>query len=879
MRRWLLVICLLSCTSAFATHIAGGELFYTYQGPGGAANTDRYLITMRLFRVCGPVGPNFAGLDGEQVRIGIYQTSTLQLVGTQLLAQQFFGDPPQVQNTFGSNPCLVPFVSVCYQVGTYSATVDLPKTADGYTLSWIRYTRTALDNVTGAEIGATFTTKIPGTSLLPTGNNSCPQFAVRDTMTVCKSNSFILDFSATDADGDSLAYKFTPAYNGFGGGLSNPNPSPPNPLQLIQLNYPPPYSGTNPLGTNAVINPNTGIISGIAPASPGSYVICVVVEEWRNGVKINDHRKDFILRIADCSLAAADLTPDIYSCDGFTWNFENQSTNPNIASYLWVFGDGDSATTPTPTHAYADTGVYKVKLYVVSTGGCKDSAKTNMHVFPGFTPNFTVVGSCYQQPIVFHDATHTDYGVVNSWRWDFGDLTTLKDTSTHKDTAWQYTVASTTDSVLVRLISTNSKGCTDTIAKKILVRDKPTLTLPFRDTLICSIDTLMLQASSTGAAPTYSWSSGPYILFSNTNHPLVFPKDTTMYYVTANDDGCVNKDSVKVNVLDFITVDAGPDSTICKTDIIQLHPVSQALNYHWTASTGEVVNPVKYPSVQPSVTTTYFVTGNVGKCQDNSSVIIKVVPYPVSAVSQDTTLCFGEKVQLHGTITGSAFHWTPSNSLLNPNTLNPIAGPSKTTAYILTVTDTLGCPKPKTDTVIVTVIPPVNVFAGNDTSIVMGQPLQLTAISDSTGTFLWTPSSGLSNPNIYNPIATLGGNVDSIKYKVRLTLPEGCIGEDQITVRIFKTAPDIFVPSGFTPNGDKLNDILKPITVGIKKLKYFRVYNRWGQLLFETSEFNRGWDGNFGDKGQPSGTYVYMAEGIDYTDKPVFRKGTVVLIR
>ena len=100
-----------------------------------------------------------------------------------------------------------------------------------------------------------------------------------------------------------------------------------------------------------------------------------------------------------------------------------------------------------------------------------------------------------------------------------------------------------------------------------------------------------------------------------------------------------------------------------------------------------------------------------------------------------------------------------------------------------------------------------------------------------------------------------------------------------MTVRINKTRPEIFVPSAFSPNGDGRNDILKPIMVGIKQLFYFRIYNRWGQLLFSTSETGKGWDGTFSGVKQASGTYVYETQGVDYTGKNVLRKGTVVLIR
>jgi gliding motility-associated-like protein len=879
MKRLLLVlIVLFFATTSYATHIAGGELYYTYQGPGVAANTDKYLVTMRLFRLCGPVGNNFAGLDGENVTIGIYNNPGLTLLSGVTLIQQFSGNPPEIQNTNGANPCLVPFVSVCYQIGTYQATIELPRTADGYTLSWIRYTRTALDNVSNSstQMGATFTTKIPGTNQLPIGVNNCPTFAARDTNTVCKASDFILDFSAVDIDGDSLSYKFSPAYDGQNGPAPSPAPPPPSILQPISLNYFPPYSATNPFGTNATINTHTGIISGLAPPNPGKYVVCVTVEEWRNGILINEHRKDFILRVENCSTVKPDAGPDDKTCNGFDFVFQNYSQNPAIIGYNWSFGDGTTSILPTPPHHYTDTGKYLVKLKVTATGGCQDSSAKFVYVFPGFVPNINVVGSCFQQPIQFFDATSTAYGVVNSWKWDFGDLTTIADTARSKDTAWKYASSGTYQ---ISLTSTNSKGCIDTVFKTINVRDKPIINLPFKDTLICSIDTLQLIANATG---NFSWTPNYNISNVNSSSPLVYPTDTTTYVLTVNDGGCINKDSIKVNVLTFIKVDAGRDSAICQTDTFRLHPTSYALSYLWTASTGIPVAPVKYPLIQPLVYTKYYVTANLGKCQDRDSVAINPVPYPQVSATNVSPICFGNKIQLHANVVGSNFFWTPTNTLLNPTTLNPIAGPSKTTAYIITATDTIGCPKPVSDTILVEVVPIVSVYAGRDTSVVRNQPLQLLVTTSNipvTSTYKWTPNIGLNNDTIPNPIATLNITADSIKYKIRVTRPEGCFGEDEIVVRVFSTEPDIFVPTGFTPNHDGKNDILKPITVGITRLDYFRIYNRWGQLVFETNEFEKGWDGTLNGIEQASGTFVFVTQGVDYKGKVVFRKGTCVLIR
>jgi gliding motility-associated-like protein len=319
------------------------------------------------------------------------------------------------------------------------------------------------------------------------------------------------------------------------------------------------------------------------------------------------------------------------------------------------------------------------------------------------------------------------------------------------------------------------------------------------------------------------------------------------------------------------------DTVICATDSVMLTGQSNALHYNWTPA-ATVASPTKLTTnALPITTTTYHIHATIDHCEADYDVTIKLVPYPVANAGPDTTICFNSAAQLHAAIVGSTFSWTPSNTLNNPNSLNPVATPFGTARYILTVHDTLGCPKPKTDTVVVNVLPKIIPFAGNDTAVVVGQPLQFHATGGIS--YEWSPSTGLNHTNIHNPLGFYDGSFDSIIYKVIISNEQGCSDSDYVKVAIFKTSPSIFVPTAFTPNGDGKNDVFRPIAVGISKFEYFRVFNRWGQLVFETKIPGRGWDGKIGGKEQGSNTYVWVVKGTDFTGKQVFDKGTVTLIR
>jgi hypothetical protein len=330
-----------------------------------------------------------------------------------------------------------------------------------------------------------------------------------------------------------------------------------------------------------------------------------------------------------------------------------------------------------------------------------------------------------------------------------------------------------------------------------------------------------------------------------------------------------------------------------------------------TGRTGSVLNwqsstdNINWNDINPSDTTgVYSIVDLVnatqfraivrsGVCPADTSTIASVIVLPglfpqATYSPADTSICYGTTGQLNAVITrGTSYTWSNTATLTGtgdgniastPYALNVTAAPKDTTSYVLSILNA-GCPNALKDTFVVNVIAPILVDAGHDTSVVINQPLQLNASSNNnTVVFSWTPATGLNNPSIPDPIGTYGIGIDSVRYIVKATTPVGCFGEAEILVKVFSTGPDIFVPNAFTP-GKTSNSVFRPIAPGIAALQFFRVYNRWGQLVYSTSTIGQGWDGRVNGKLQEPGTYVWMVQGISYVGKPVFRKGTVILIR
>jgi gliding motility-associated-like protein len=856
----LILFCLGMFFTVQARHIAGGEMSYTYLGPGANPGTFRYTITLHLYRDCQSTG---AQLD-QTAYITIFDKPGAGLIKN--LAVEL--DHVETVNLTTPGPCIDNAPIVCYQIGVYYVDVELPESKFGYDISYQRCCRIEdISNIANSgSTGATYTATIPGTNDEASApQNSSPHFNTSDTVVICENNYFTYNFNAVDPEGDKLTYEFVQGYDGAG--QQQPQPTQASPPPYLSLPYSFGYTFLQPMGRQVFIDPQTGLVSGVAPAA-GIYVITVGVAESRNGKIINIHRKDLHIKVAACTIAAATLRPDYITCDGFTLTFRNLSNSPLIKTYDWDFGlPGATSTDERPTYTFPDTGVYRVRLITNKGQDCSDTAYSNARVFPGFFPDFDAQDGCKNVAIHFLDKTVTKYGVVDSWQWSFGYPNFNPDGSDLQNPTYAYPVLG---SFTTQLIVTNSKGCRDTVEKAVNILNKPGLRVT-NDTLICSIDTLRLQAIGNGS---FNWSPNVAISDVNVADPLVSPDQPTMYYVTLSSaPGCVNTDSVFVNVKQFVTLDAGPDTLICLSDTLKLRPVSDALSYRWSPAE-TLSNPnIKNPIARPDKDITYTVTANIGKCQATDAVNIKTVPYPTVITRGDTTICFGDQAQLFAS-GGTSYRWLPATGLDNNRIPDPIAKPELSTTYLVAVSDNKGCPKPSIDSVTVKVIPPIKAFAGNDTAVVAGQPLQFNATGGEV--YTWTPATGLNRNDIPNPVAILS---DSVTYVVKVGTRVGCFAMDTVHVKVFKTDPNIFIPTAFTPNGDRLNDKLVPLPVGIASIDYFRVYDRWGQLVFSTSEIGKGWDGTIHGTPQGSDTFAWYVRGTDYTGKVIAKKGLTTLIR
>jgi gliding motility-associated-like protein len=862
-----LILALSLAISSYANHITGGEMSYSLVSQSGGNYT--YAVTLKLFRDA----TSATALD-QFVNIAIYSKANNALMWSSTAPG--IAQATSMILTATPGPCIVNPPIVSYQVGFYNFNVTLPASTFGYVITYARCCRVAgITNVISpsSNYGATYTAEIPGTSFEPTGpaNNSA-RFLGIDTVIICAGYPFTYNFGATDPDGDHLTYEFCDGYTNTGGTV----PNPPAPPPYIALSYNNPYSPTFPMGNGVTINANTGLISGTAPQA-GIYVVTVCVKEFRNGELIATQRKDLQVKVADCDVATVTLEPGGYvNCTDLNMTFINLSPSSLINNYFWDFGNlatlADTSRLSIPSYTYPDTGIYTVKVVANRNQPCSDSTTAQVRVYPGFFPNFSHTGMCMNTPVQFQDLTSATYGSVNFWRYEFGVNSISNDTSRLRNPQYTYTAVG---SYTAEFIVGSSKGCRDTVYQTVDIIDKPPITMAFRDTLICN-DTIQLNASGSGAI---SWTPNYNITNSTSVSPSVHPLTTTMYMVEFNDNGCRNTDSVRVRVVSSVNLMAINDTTICANDPVQLTATTDGFQYSWRADPS-LNNPgILNPVATPAATTTYQITAIIGGCSATENVLVTVAPRPIVNAGNDIDICYNGTTQLNAQTNGIAFTWSNASSLSDAAVLNPVATPSNTTTYVLTATDnTSGCPKPSSDSVTVRVLPKVKAFAGNDTSIIASLPLQLKATGGVN--YQWSPATGLSNPNIAGPVAMLDGNPEYVTYSVTVADQAGCYDTSSITIRVYKTGPDIFVPTGFTPDGNGRNDVFRPIYVGMKTIDYFRVYNRWGKLIYSNNKSDgTGWDGTINGIKQNTGTFIWVVRATDIIDKVHFKKGTVMLIR
>lgn len=828
---------------AKATHIVGGDI--TVKSLGG----NIFEVTLTLFFDCINGSP---GAFDPFVNVGLFD-----LLTNAKLDSISIGLTDSVTLALGDS-CFTP-PNLCVRRQRYIDTMNIPNNVNGYYLTWHRCCRNGIitNIISPGTSGNVFYVEIPDPAL----QNSSPTFIAYPDAYMCINAANIDTFAATDIDGDSLVYSFSDPYDCATTGIcSSAIPYPPAaPGPYGNVPWQAPYNGTNIMGDPLQdISDSTGIITTVPPTL-GLYVFCVQVDEYRNGVKIGEVRRDVQYAVLTCNIVVAGIVGPNPVCLGNSTTL----TATGGTSYIWNTGQTTTAIVLTPTAS----GTY---TYVVTAtkASCTDTAIMVFSVSP--IPVVTATGAatvCPGQPASLTASGATTY----VWSPSTGlNNPGISNPVATPGTTTNYTVTGT------------ALGCSDTSTVQVTVY-VPVPPVPGPAQTICTGANASLSASG---ATNYSWAPAGSLNNASIANPVASNVTaTTTYTVTTVDaNGCTAKATQLVAVSNPIA-NAGPNVTICMNASTTLSASStpSAATYTWSPAAGlsnpNIANPMFTPTAPGTYTFTVSITTALG-CVCSDPVTVAVNPLPTVFSTPLAIVCSGQTVTLSAT-GGTTYVWSPSTGLSNPNVSNPVANPAVTTTYI--VTGTLnGC----TDTaasIVLVGTDPVAGFTYTQSLSCDGISVQFLDASTNASTWYWNLGDGTTYASQNAPPHVFPYNG---VYNITLLVtnpPCADSTSSTITIGDMTNLFSIKVPNIFSPNDDGLNDCFKPVfsstsssTDSLLVCTEMQVFDRWGVEIFRSEGGTEAcWDGKTKSNTRAKdGTYYYLVT----FGETVF-KGHLTLIR
>ncbi|MBL7739607.1 MAG: PKD domain-containing protein, partial [Chitinophagaceae bacterium] len=554
------------------------------------------------------------------------------------------------------------------------------------------------------------------------------------------------------------------------------------------------------------------------------------------------------------------ISADTLSCPGAVVTFTNTSSPLPVSSF-WDFGDGNTSTLLSPTNIYAATGTYTVKLVITDAFGCVDSIIKNNYIRvdqpnAGFTVNDSI-GSCTPLEVQFTN-TSTYY---TSSQWDFGPG---EGTSTLTNPVHFYSVPGT---YRVRLLVSSAGGCTDSAFINIIVNDTTGSRIDYTPLSGCNPLPVTFNAVTSAIIESYFWDFGDGNTITTTSPAVPHTYNSFGNFlpklIMLDPAGCL----IPISGIDTIRiVGANPDfgftpSLLCDSGYISFSDSTTTsdviTSYSWTfgdGGTSTLQNP-QHNYTAPGIFDVSLTVGTQSGCSNTFTLpaAVKVVLRPLIGISGDNDICINESI-LHSGIflrpdtSLVTWVWTFPNG--NTSTLqNPPIQPYNT-AGSFTVTaisaNSSGCRDTAIQNIIVYPLPTATMPP--QMTIQVGFPVQIpVTYSNGTNTWTWSPATGLNCTNCATPDA---GPRFNTTYQVLFSDENGCSNRDTILVIVVCQNSNLFVPNTFSPNGDGSNDRFYPRGRGLYSIKTLRIFNRWGEIVFERHDFPvnnalSGWDGTY----------------------------------
>lgn len=605
----------------------------------------------------------------------------------------------------------------------------------------------------------------------------------------------------------------------------------------------------------------------------------------------------------------AAFTVNAENCLNDTTYFTDQSNGQGntVTNWFWNFGDGQTSALQNPFHKYAVAGTYTVLLYIKTDKGCNsDTVQKQVIINSLPTVAFTTSAPvCETKNITFTDASVANAGILATWNWNFGDSNLLSANNNNPFTHSYSTAGNYTITLWVQ----SDKGCKSAVlSKPIIVNAQP---LPdFISPDVCLTDAFAQFTDSSkitsGSVIAWAWDFGDpssgTLNASALKNPLHKYNSVGIYNVTltvTSDKGCIafiTKPFTVNGAVPKANFTVLNNTGLCSNTDVQIQNISTVdfgnitkVEIYWDAANNPAaydadINPLPnkiykhlYPNFQTPLSKTYqvkFRSYSGINCVDELTKSITLNASPSVQFLPIPNVCFNDKpfaitqASETGGVPGSGV-FSGAGIVSGTNIFNPSAAGVGTNTIRYTFTSAAGCVDYKEQTI--TIFPIVNVNAGADKTVLEDATITLDPIVTGNALqYLWTPNQYLNDNTILNPTVT---GVQDITYTLSVTGTGGCIFSDDVFVKVLKF-PN--VPNTFTPNNDGINDTWIIQNLADYPTVRVQVFNRYGQVVFESKGYTKPWDGTMNGKSLPFGTYYYVIEPGNGR-KPV--SGYVTLIK
>ena len=549
----------------------------------------------------------------------------------------------------------------------------------------------------------------------------------------------------------------------------------------------------------------------------------------------------------------------------YSWSPTNGLSNPGISN-------------PVASPA-ASVDYY---LTATDTSGCINRDTVKITVYPKPVARFQPLqaNQCLSDnSYTFNNLTTLASGTYSS-QWYFGD----GGSATTFSPAHQYAAAGT---YMVRLITTTDKGCIDSFRLSVTVYPKPAVSFTVNSPIQCTNENNLVYTNGSSVTPgsiSYYWQFGDGAI-STVQHPSHHYTSPGTYYVkliVTSDKGC--RDSlikqVIINPNPGVNISGNDQVDQCRGNSTQLHATGGD-SYLWSPQQDLTCSACPDPVASPLTNMDYAVTGiNSYGCKGYDTVHLRVIQ-PFSVRVSNDTICRGDTAHLLAT-GAPRYTWSPRIFLSSTTIPGPAAYPVETIQYQVVGYDDEHC---FTDTAYMSVVvgQPLAIDLGPDLHLATGDRPMLTAQVQNgpVRVWTWTPATNLSCSVCPSPVANVKRNITYALYARDIY---GCVASDSLRIESFCEQSQVFVPNAFTPDGDGLNDIMMVRGKGIMTINFFRVFNRWGELVFERYNFapndpKNGWDGRIRGVKAPPDVFVYIVEAVCENGANYQFKGNISIIK